>query len=117
MREDRNLTEEFQAKGYRYLNEFSQLSTLDALPAIGLFANKALPFALDDNPTRLVSMTEKALLSAVNQVINRQSYTGWTTGGHTGHDVQVFAYGRGFEAFRGAQENTDIALHLINYIQ
>ncbi|MBY5991515.1 alkaline phosphatase [Ferrimonas balearica] len=51
---------------------------------------------------------EKALQSAVLNVINRRSVTGWTTGGHTAVDVPVMAYGTGAEAFVGYQDNTEI---------
>ncbi|ATC97170.1 alkaline phosphatase [Pseudoalteromonas tunicata] len=58
-----------------------------------------------------------ALFDAVKAIINSKSYTGWTTGGHTAIDVQVFAYGQGSEAFRGHLNNTDIAAKMIEYIK
>ncbi|MGL5667065.1 MAG: alkaline phosphatase, partial [Shewanella sp.] len=42
-------------------------------------------------------------------VIDKRTDTGWTTGGHTGTDVQVFAAGPASELFNGHQDNTDIA--------
>jgi alkaline phosphatase len=60
-REDRNLVEEFKQQGYQYVTDFKQLPALQTLPALGLFADKAFPFALDENPTRLQTMTNKAL--------------------------------------------------------
>ncbi|EXJ27492.1 alkaline phosphatase [Vibrio parahaemolyticus] len=252
-REDRNLIEEFKMQGYHYLTDFDTLPSLQTLPAIGLFADKAFPFALDDNPNRLEKMTNKALsllsrsehgffvmiegsqidwcghandiacamaemddfaksialakayvdahpdtllvvtadhstggltigangqydwktdvikgvhqtawplatslakgsyikqvwsesvdwalsdvqfalltdakkseepakalYQAVKSIINDQSLTGWTTKGHTAVDVQVFAYGKGSQAFVGSQNNTDIANKLIGYLQ
>ncbi|EGR0429456.1 alkaline phosphatase, partial [Vibrio parahaemolyticus] len=252
-REDRNLIEEFKMQGYHYLTDFDTLPSLQALPAIGLFADKAFPFALDENPNRLEKMTNKALsllsrskhgffvmiegsqidwcghandiacamaemddfaksitlakayvdahpdtllvvtadhstggltigangeydwktdvikgvhqtawplatslakgsdikqvwsesvdwalsdvqfallidakkseepakalYQAVKSIINDQSLTGWTTKGHTAVDVQVFAYGKGSQAFVGSQNNTDIANKLIGYLQ
>ncbi|MDG3398424.1 alkaline phosphatase, partial [Vibrio parahaemolyticus] len=59
----------------------------------------------------------KALYQAVKSIINDQSLTGWTTKGHTAVDVQVFAYGKGSQAFVGSQNNTDIANKLIGYLQ
>lgn len=59
----------------------------------------------------------KALYQAVKSIINDQSLTGWTTKGHTAVDVQVFAYGKGSQAFVGSQNNTDIANKLIDYLQ
>jgi alkaline phosphatase len=41
-------------------------------------------------------------------LINQRSHTGWTSRGHTGDDVQVFAWGKGREDFIGNINNTDI---------
>jgi len=46
---------------------------------------------------------------AINAIVDRATNTGWTSGGHTGIDVPVYAFGKGFEKFRGVQDNTDIA--------
>lgn len=62
IRPERDLTREFQTLGYRYINHFDQLRTLTTLPALGLFAHRGLPAALDSNePLRLGIMTAKAL--------------------------------------------------------
>ena len=63
------------------------------------------------------SMGDKALNLAVKSIISDTSFTGWTTGGHTAADVQVFAYGKGSEQFVGSQNNTDIADKLIHFIE
>ncbi|OIN12865.1 alkaline phosphatase [Shewanella algae] len=55
---------------------------------------------------------KETLASAIKQEVDRRSNTGWTTGGHTGTDVQVFAAGPGAELFIGNQDNTDIASKL-----
>lgn len=52
---------------------------------------------------------EKALAKALRQLVNNRSRSGWTTGGHTADDVQIFAYGPGSDQFRGYLDNTDIA--------
>ncbi len=62
-------------------------------------------------------MGETALNLAIKSIISDASFTGWTTGGHTAVDVQVFAYGKGSEHFNGAQNNTDIADKLIGFIK
>ncbi|MGL5907995.1 MAG: alkaline phosphatase, partial [Shewanella sp.] len=51
----------------------------------------------------------EAMASAIRQIIDKRSNTGWTTSGHTGTDVQVFATGPAAELFIGHQDNTDIA--------
>lgn len=252
IRDDRNLVDEFKAAGYQYGDDIQNLKQITQLPAIGLYAAKGLPFALDENPTRLTKLTskaldlldnqnkdgffvmiegsqidwcghandiacamaemddfasaiekakayvdknkdtllvitadhstggltlgahgqykweadvvhgvkatagtitqhllesddlksvwnkytsiaftpenkikleqaksmgDKALNLAVKSIISDTSFTGWTTGGHTAVDVQVFAYGKGSEQFVGSQNNTDIADKLIHFIE
>ena len=252
IRDDRNLVDEFKAAGYQYGDDIQNLKQITQLPAIGLYAAKGLPFALDENPTRLTKLTSKALdlldnqnkdgffvmiegsqidwcghandiacamaemddfasaiekakayidknkdtllvitadhstggltlgahgqykweaavvhgvkatagtitqhllesddlksvwnkytsiaftpenkikleqaksmghkalNLAVKSIISDTSFTGWTTGGHTAVDVQVFAYGKGSEQFVGSQNNTDIADKLIHFIE
>ncbi|WP_299491163.1 alkaline phosphatase [uncultured Shewanella sp.] len=62
------------------------------------------------------SKNTKALTTAIKQLINQKSNTGWTSGGHTGVDVQVFAEGPGANLFRGHQDNTDIAKKMISLL-
>ncbi len=45
---------------------------------------------------------------AVSEVINKRSFTGWTTYGHTGVDVNLYAYGPGSEALRGHWDNVRV---------
>jgi len=251
IREDRDLVAEFKAAGYQYSDNFNELANIKQIPAIGLYAPSGMPFALDENPTRLAKMTNKALnlldntksdgffvmiegsqidwcghandiacamaemddfaksielakayidknpntllvvtadhstggltigahgqykwetdvikgvkatsgkltkllLNASNlqpvweehtgiaftpenkvkleqakkmgvkplnlaikDIISKASFTGWTTGGHTAVDVQIFAYGKGANDFVGSMNNTDIADKLIGYI-
>lgn len=46
---------------------------------------------------------------AISKILDHRSDTGWTTSGHTGVDVQIFAKGAGSERFRGHLDNTHIA--------
>lgn len=252
IRDDRNLVDEFKQAGYQYGDDIQNLGQITQVPAIGLYAPKGLPFALDENPTRLKQLTSKAfdlldghnnkgffvmiegsqidwcghandiacamaemddfaksietakayvdknpdtilvitadhstggltigahgqykwetdiikgvkatagkltnllmesdnlkkvwqentsieftaeneiklkqakamgekpLNLAIKSIINDLSFTGWTTGGHTASDVQVFAYGKNSDDFVGSQNNTDIAKKLIGYIE
>ncbi|OCQ21987.1 alkaline phosphatase [Pseudoalteromonas luteoviolacea] len=252
IREDRNLVSEFKQSGYQYIDNLTALNKIDAIPAIGLFAEKGMPYAIDQHPQRLAKMTEKALslldrdnnkkgffimiegsqidwcghandiacamkemddfaksisiakayvnknpdtllvitadhstggltlgadgdyrwerdvvtgvkasvksivktlkdsknpkhdwekltgldftpevkkaltdaqndekalFSVINNFINEASFTGWTTGGHTAIDVQVFAHGQGRELFIGSQNNTQIAEKIISFIE
>ncbi|WP_153720957.1 alkaline phosphatase [Sporosarcina cascadiensis] len=47
--------------------------------------------------------------TAIKALFDKRSFTGWTTGGHTGEDVPVYAYGPGKERFAGLLDNTDHA--------
>jgi len=51
----------------------------------------------------------KSLNKAIKKVIDIRTNTGWTTSGHTGVDVPVFAFGSHKNAFKGQIDNTDIA--------
>ncbi|USK58677.1 alkaline phosphatase [Peribacillus asahii] len=47
--------------------------------------------------------------NAIENIFNERSHTGWTTGGHTGEDVPVYAFGPSSEKFAGQVDNTDHA--------
>ncbi|MBY6052304.1 alkaline phosphatase [Cytobacillus firmus] len=47
--------------------------------------------------------------NAIEEIFNQRSHTGWTTGGHTGEDVPVYAFGPASDRFAGQIENTDQA--------
>ncbi len=47
--------------------------------------------------------------NAIEEIFNQRSHTGWTTGGHTGEDVPVYAYGPAKDRFAGQVDNTDHA--------
>ena len=47
--------------------------------------------------------------NAIETIFDERSHTGWTTGGHTGEDVPVYAYGPSSDKFAGHLDNTDHA--------
>ncbi|MEH6555538.1 alkaline phosphatase, partial [Pseudoalteromonas tetraodonis] len=49
IRDDRNLVDEFKKAGYQYGDDIKNLGQITQIPAIGLYAPKGLPFALDEN--------------------------------------------------------------------
>lgn len=53
----------------------------------------------------------------VDEVINRRAKIGFSTLGHTGVDVNVYAYGAEERIFRGNQENTDIGAKLAKLLK
>ncbi|HDX9577959.1 TPA: alkaline phosphatase [Bacillus pseudomycoides] len=54
--------------------------------------------------------------NAIEAIFNKRSYTGWTTEGHTGEDVGVYAFGPGKYLFSGVQENTNLAKRVFDVI-
>ncbi|WP_439647968.1 alkaline phosphatase [Cohnella mopanensis] len=54
--------------------------------------------------------------NAIEAIFNVRSFTGWTTGGHTGEDVPVYAFGPGKEKFAGLIDNTDNAKIIFSLI-
>lgn len=54
---------------------------------------------------------------AIEATVNKRSYTGWTTDGHTGEDVNVYGYGPGAQAWRGNMDNTDNAKRIFEYLK
>jgi len=49
-----------------------------------------------------------ALPAALREAIDRRAFIGWTTGGHTGIDVEVFAFGPQSERLRGHRDNAEL---------
>jgi len=82
--------------------------------------NKMLGFTLTEQETNTLRAAhkegKKALYSALKHVIDGRTNTGWTTGGHTGVDVPVFAFGQNSDVFRGQQDNTDIAKNIFKLL-
>ncbi|SDK00070.1 alkaline phosphatase [Sediminibacillus albus] len=63
---------------------------------------------------------EEALVLAIDDAIEKifdiRSGTGWTTEGHTGVDVPVYAYGPGADHFTGHIDNTDNAANIFRLL-
>jgi len=59
---------------------------------------------------------DETRFNAVKTFLDTKTNTGWTTGGHTGVDVEVFAFGAGYQSFAGQIDNTDIAKKIFNFI-
>ena len=55
--------------------------------------------------------------NAIENIFNKRSHTGWTTGGHTGEDVPVYAFGPSSEKFSGQIDNTDIAKNVFDVLK
>lgn len=55
--------------------------------------------------------------NAIENIFNKRSHTGWTTGGHTGEDVPVYAFGPASEKFAGQIDNTEIAKNVFDILK
>lgn len=86
---------------------------------IGTLKND-ISFSLDDEDLQLLrttlEMTADDTHQALISIINHHSSTGWTTKGHTGEDVPVYACGLCSHLFSGKIENSDIANILFQII-
>jgi len=71
--------------------------------------------ATDKKQARKPSI-KRAMHLSVNNIIDQRSVTGWTTFGHTGVDVPVFAMGKQKELFRGLNDNTEIAQKIFHLL-
>lgn len=54
---------------------------------------------------------------AIEKPVDVRSFTGWTTGGHTGEDVYIYGYGPGSEQWRGSMDNTDNAKRIFKFLK
>ncbi|TPH16488.1 alkaline phosphatase [Litorilituus lipolyticus] len=59
---------------------------------------------------------EKFMHKAVKRLIDSRTNTGWTSGGHTGIDVPIYALGKQHDIFSGQLDNTDIAEKLFSLL-
>ncbi len=60
---------------------------------------------------------EKKIDDSIEKIFNKRSGTGWTTGGHTGDDVPVYAFGPEKEKFSGLVDNTDQAKRIFELLK
>jgi alkaline phosphatase len=79
----------------------------------GALAADLLGFELTKEEVASLSVIEsdkpRPFHKAISTILDNRSNTGWTTSGHTGVDVQIFAKGLSSERFRGHLDNTRIA--------
>ncbi|WP_232846978.1 alkaline phosphatase [Shewanella nanhaiensis] len=98
-------------------------SVLEKSESFSTFLAQHIQFEIDAremNSLRLIlkdgtkqAKALKAIEKELKIFIDKATYTGWTTGGHTAIDVPIFAYGRGQQYFNGHMDNTEIAAKLI----
>lgn len=119
------------AKGdYRWQPEFLKNLTVSPKSIATRLAQKNMPlstgqlsnalgFIVTEQEANLFidSNDEKSIYGQIKLLIDAKTNTGWTSGGHTGIDVQVFAIGNGAKAFNRHQTNTDIAKQLFTVLE
>lgn len=87
--------------------ELQSLQMAKQQSAEALFAYNQL--SKDEKKQQRKPSLERPVFKAINKIIDQRTTTGWTTGGHTGIDVPVYAFGSNKEIFAGKLDNTDIA--------
>ncbi len=85
------------------------------------YVSQQLGFAFDENDNKflekvIANQDVKAREAGLKQFLDMKTNTGWTSSGHTGVDVEVFAFGAGSQAFAGQLDNTDIAVQLKQFV-
>lgn len=82
--------------------------------------NKYMNFKLTAAEISSVNKVKKksttTIDNAIEKIINNRSNTGWTTTGHTGEDVNIYAYGPSSEQFSGHLDNIDQAKKIFTLI-
>ena len=68
---------------------------------------KAAELKLEDSKNNKQLVTR--YYNYIKEIIDLRTNTGWTSSGHTGMDVPVYAVGNNANSFSGYQDNTDIA--------
>lgn len=66
--------------------------------------------------TKVKKKSVTTIDNAIEKIINNRSNTGWTTAGHTGEDVNIYAFGPSATSFSGHLDNTDIAKNIFTII-
>ncbi|KAI8319233.1 alkaline phosphatase-like protein [Martensiomyces pterosporus] len=64
----------------------------------------------------IVNADSSNCVKRVSKIVSKRALLGWTTGGHTGVDVNLYAYGRGSSQLYGNHENTDIGDFMAKYL-
>lgn len=71
----------------------------------------------DEEVGSLASGSWGAANAALGEMISRRTLIGWTTGGHTAVDVNLFAFGPGSERMKGHVENAELGSKLIALVK
>lgn len=95
----------------RYLAGEESLSTIVA---------DYVPFELSKAEIESLDKTtrdEMMAYTAITDVFNKRTLTGWSSTGHTGVDVPLYVFGPGSEHFHGVMQNEDVGQALWDVFQ
>lgn len=88
----------------------------------GAYVSEMFGFALNEEEISKLAgisddMEARPIEAVLKSIIDTRTNTGWTTSGHTGLDVDVFAFGPSASVFEGNQNNTDIAIKIFELLE
>lgn len=119
------------ARDYEYLWNPRPLRALDATPALmaarylesdaplSAIVEQSSRLTLSDAERTRLDTTERdpdVAFEVLADWLSERSRTGWTTSGHTGVDVPIYAYGPGSRRFSGTLENEVVGQRLMEWI-
>ena len=86
-----------------------------------LYVEDVFGFALNEDEKNIISgisssMDMRERENILKSLLDKRTNTGWTTSGHTGVDVEVYAFGAGAQAFAGNLNNIDIAKKIFTFL-
>ena len=71
----------------------------------------------DSEVETLVKTTRSSANSVLGEIVGRRAFVGWTTGGHTAVDVNLYAFGPGSSAFHGHLDNAELGRLLLAFLK
>lgn len=96
---------------------FRQGVPLDTVLTVHLGLTDLTPEEHTTLQTAYTDDDERMLFDTLNEAINSRAYIGWTTNGHTGVDVNLAAFGPGYERFIGSHDNAEVGRILASLLQ
>ena len=80
----------------------------DGAEPLSAIVARQVAFELDAEEIRRLDAAPRRLepaRAAIADILNRRTFTGWSTAGHTGADVPLYVFGPGRERFHGVMQN------------